>query len=86
MGAQSLQYITDEQGNKTAVIMSIEDYERLLTTYNFKEKVREDICAGLVDVLYTPNEEKDEQDIEAFLNELEDISVQAVSERSQKAN
>lgn len=37
----NVQYITDAQGHKTAVILPIEDYEELLEDLYFSEAARE---------------------------------------------
>ena len=37
----NVQYITDAQGHKTAVILPIEDYEELLEDLHFGEAARE---------------------------------------------
>lgn len=54
---QNVQYITDVEGHKTAVILPIEDYEEMLEDLHFGEVARE-------------SKDEEKRDFNDFLDEM----------------
>jgi uncharacterized protein RhaS with RHS repeats len=65
-----VQYLTDDEGNRTAALVNIDDWNAILQVYAETHFLEESIRRGFQDVDDVRNGKKEAVSLEDFLNEL----------------
>ncbi|MEM8528742.1 MAG: hypothetical protein AAF806_17725 [Bacteroidota bacterium] len=66
----NIQYLTDEQGSKTAALVPIEEWEKIFAFYEYYAEIGESIKRGFQDVKAIKSGKKQAKSISTFLHEL----------------
>ena len=82
----NVQYINDADGNPIGVFVPIEEYRRVFEDFYSADELKADLIESIRWAKNTPVEEKEELDVDALINELEDLSRATFSEVGQKVN
>jgi len=70
MNSDAVQYLTDDRGNKTAVVVPIERWKEVFEFYDQYHRLKTSIHQGFQDIANMTEKEKASQDVQAFLDEL----------------
>ncbi|MEM8529132.1 MAG: hypothetical protein AAGG68_31160 [Bacteroidota bacterium] len=66
----NIQYLTNEQGSKTAALVPIKEWEKIIAFYEYYTEIGDSIKRGFQDVKAIKSGKKQTKSISTFLDEL----------------